>query len=383
MRRGGSGRTLPAIIAAALAATLAADIALLVSWRPDRPSGDGGLVSVEGGALPRVPPVAPLTKRYTPHLLVAADGPLPADAVERARRLKGVAGITVVDAARAQVGGQRLGVLGVDPSTFRAFAPEQTARSDQLWQTIATGGLAVSFTAGQNGSLPLGGVVQAGRGDRPGRVRVGAYAAMGIGDVDAVVSREQARALGMPQGNAIVVSAPKTDTKALTERLRRILPRGTRFAPLNTASRTPSEPRAPRQAEVAARPDGVQGVRSVITGNMMTRTMRDLVMEIDARFGPFPTIGCFRSGTDAQDHAHGKACDFMESVGGRMPSASAMRHGDQVAQYAISNARRLGVSYVIWKQHIWNVRGGGWRPMADRGSLTQNHYDHVHISVLR
>ncbi|GLZ06841.1 hypothetical protein Acsp03_43070 [Actinomadura sp. NBRC 104412] len=383
VRGRGSGRTLPAIIAAALAATLAADIALLVSWRPDRPSGDGDLVSVEGNALPRVPPVAPLTKRYTPHLLVAADGPLPADAVERTRRLKGVAGITVVDAARAQVGDQRLGVLGVDPSTFRAFAPEQTARSDQLWQTIATGGLAVSFAAGRNGSLPLGGVVQAGRGDRPGRVRVGAYAAMGIGDVDAVVSREQARALGMPQGNAIVVSAPKTDTKALTERLRRILPRGTRFAPLNTASRTPSEPRAPRQAEVAARPDGVQGVRSVVTGNMMTRTMRDLVMEIDTRFGPFPTIGCFRSGTDAQDHAHGKACDFMESVGGRMPSASAMRHGDQVAQYAISNARRLGVSYVIWKQHIWNVRGGGWRPMADRGSLTQNHYDHVHISVLR
>jgi hypothetical protein len=111
--------------------------------------------------------------------------------------------------------------------------------------------------------------------------------------------------------------------------------------------------------------------------------MRQVVMEIDARFGPFPTIGCYRTGGDAQDHAGGRACDFMESVGGRMPGASAMRHGDQVAQYAISNARRLGISYVIWKQHIWNVRGGGWRPMADRGSLTQNHYDHVHISVLR
>jgi hypothetical protein len=73
----------------------------------------------------------------------------------------------------------------------------------------------------------------------------------------------------------------------------------------------------------------------------------------------------------------------MESTGGRMPSAGAQRHGDQVARYAVANARRLGISYVIWRQHIWNVRGGGWRPMADRGGLTQNHYDHVHISVLR
>ncbi len=121
----------------------------------------------------------------------------------------------------------------------------------------------------------------------------------------------------------------------------------------------------------------------MIAGNLMTPTMRRLVMEVDGTFGPFPTIGCYRTNADAQDHADGRACDFMESTGGRMPSASALRHGDQVARYVISNADRLDVSYVIWKQHIWNARGGGWRPMADRGSLTQNHYDHVHVSVLR
>jgi hypothetical protein len=66
-----------------------------------------------------------------------------------------------------------------------------------------------------------------------------------------------------------------------------------------------------------------------------------------------------------------------------MPSASARAHGDAVAQYAISNASSLGVKYVIWRQRIWDVRsGGGWRAMEDRGSVTANHYDHVHISVL-
>ena len=389
MRTGGStrrtGRALPAVIAVALTATLAVDVVLVVSGRFEggEPRGTDRLVSVADGAADQVPPVAPLTKRYTPHLLVASTGTLPPAAVERARRLKGVAGLTVVDAARAQVAGRRVGLLGVDPSTFRAFAPAQSAESDQLWQSIATGGLAVSFAMGQDGSLPLGGIVQAGRSDRPGRVRVAAYAAMGIGDVDAVVSRAQARALGMPQGNALVVSAPKADPKVLEAKLKRILPRGTKIARLNVRQTAPSGNQGPRRAQVAGRPDGVRGTRSVIAGNLMTPTMRSVVMELDRMFGPFPTIGCYRTGADAQDHARGKACDFMESVGGRMPSSSAMRHGDQVAQYAISNARRLGIHYVIWKQHIWNVRGGGWRKMADRGSLTQNHYDHVHISVLR
>ncbi|MFD0534895.1 hypothetical protein ACFQY7_15235 [Actinomadura luteofluorescens] len=115
----------------------------------------------------------------------------------------------------------------------------------------------------------------------------------------------------------------------------------------------------------------------------MTPTMRTVLLEIAGMFGPFPVIGCHRSTGDPQDHGEGRACDFMESTGGRSPSAGAQRHGDEVARYAVANARRLGISYVIWRQHIWNVRGGGWRPMEDRGSITQNHYDHVHISVLR
>ncbi|MFB4319462.1 hypothetical protein [Actinomadura sp. 21ATH] len=376
---------LSGVIGVAVAVTLVTDVVIVATGRLDGREAKGGerLVSVAGGAAPQAPVVAPLTKRYTPHLLIAGTGTIPPAAVERTRRLKGVTGVTVVDAARAQVGDRRMGLLGVDPSSFRAFAPAQSAESDQLWQTVATGGLAVSFTMSQDGSLPLGGVVRAGRSDRPGQVRVGAYAAMGIGDVDAVVSRKKARALGMPQGNALVVSAPKANAGALQKKLQKILPKGTRIARLNAAATTPAQNKARRQPRVTGRPDGVRSARSPITGNMMTATMRTLVLEIDSMFGPFPTIGCFRSGADAQDHGVGRACDFMESGGGRMPSAGAMRHGDQVAQYAISNARRLGVSYVIWKQHIWNVRGGGWRPMADRGSITQNHYDHVHISVLR
>ncbi|QFG26397.1 hypothetical protein [Actinomadura sp. WMMB 499] len=378
------------IVGAAVGATLVTDVALLLSGhleppgRPATPAAPGNLVSVARGAAPPPPVVAPLSARRTADLLVAGEAALPGTAVERARELTGVTGLTVVDAANARVGGKRLGLLGVDPSQFRAFTPSRTAESDQLWRTIASGGMAVSFERGRDRELPLGTVVPAGGSTGDGRVRVGAYASLGIDDVDAVVSREQARALGLPSGNGLVVSAPKADLEKLAGRLRKVLPDGTKVARLR-ASRTSGNEGSSDRPRVTGRPDGARGDSTPITGNRMTPTMRTLLLEINSVFGPFPAIGCFRSTADAQDHGDGRACDFMQSTGGAMPSASALRHGDQVAAYAVANAGRLGVSYVIWRQRIWNAAraGEGWRPMEDRGSLTQNHHDHVHISVLR
>ena len=142
------------------------------------------------------------------------------------------------------------------------------------------------------------------------------------------------------------------------------------------------KPEVTKTAVGSGRPDGASGTKSPIAGNSMTARMRTVLVEIDGKFGPFPTIGCARPG-DPQDHGSGTACDFMESTGGTMPSASAQAHGDSVAQYVIDNASRLGIKYVIWKQRIYDMRGsGGWRQMEDRGSITQNHFDHVHVSVL-
>jgi len=61
---------------------------------------------------------------------------------------------------------------------------------------------------------------------RQTQLRVGAYATMGLGDVDAVVSRHVARQLGVPSGNALLISAPKTDLKKLSRTLRKVLPKG-------------------------------------------------------------------------------------------------------------------------------------------------------------
>ncbi|GIH92386.1 coiled-coil domain-containing protein [Planobispora siamensis] len=109
-----------------------------------------------------------------------------------------------------------------------------------------------------------------------------------------------------------------------------------------------------------------------------TVTMRNLVLQ---NF-PMPYgYGCLRPG-DPGDHGSGRACDFMMSSGGRVPTADAKARGDRLAQWAIDNGQRLGVMYIIWQQRYYDVRtGAGWRLMSNRGGNTANHIDHVHISM--
>jgi len=122
--------------------------------------------------------------------------------------------------------------------------------------------------------------------------------------------------------------------------------------------------------------------QSPTIGDNITPRMREVRDEIDQRFGPFPDIGCYRPGNDGE-HPLGRACDFMLSSGGVMPDASSIQKGYDIAAWAQANASRLGIMYIIYRQHIWDVRmaSSGWVPMEDRGSITANHYDHVHISV--
>jgi hypothetical protein len=122
--------------------------------------------------------------------------------------------------------------------------------------------------------------------------------------------------------------------------------------------------------------------QSPVIGDHMTPRMRRVMLAIDARFGPFPAIGCYRPGTSGE-HPLGRACDFMLSTGGVMPTSRWIQKGYQVARWAQANAARLGIMYIIYRQHIWDIRmaSAGWVLMPDSGSITANHYDHVHISV--
>ncbi|MFG1858914.1 CHAP domain-containing protein [Actinomadura geliboluensis] len=91
--------------------------------------------------------------------------------------------------------------------------------------------------------------------------------------------------------------------------------------------------------------------------------------------------GGYRPGDkiDPAGHPAGLAVDFMVEL-----TPEGKKTGDALAKYAIDNAAELNVKYVIWQQRIWNIERGdtAWRAMEDRGSPTQNHMDHPHVSFM-
>ncbi|HFI0718750.1 TPA: peptidoglycan-binding protein LysM, partial [Streptococcus suis] len=98
--------------------------------------------------------------------------------------------------------------------------------------------------------------------------------------------------------------------------------------------------------------------------------------EVTNAFG-ITSFSGYRAG-DTGDHGKGLAIDFM------VPQSSAL--GDQVAAYAAANLASKNISYIIWKQRFYSpyasIYGPAytWNLMPDRGSITENHYDHVHVS---
>jgi cell wall-associated NlpC family hydrolase len=175
--------------------------------------------------------VAPLGPLHPADLLVIAPTTLPPEVLTAIGKLSGVAAVNQVDAARIQVNGGYVATLGVDPSTFRAFTALPTAESAALWQNVADGDIAVSYLMGQQETLPLGGTVTV-TGAQSEQLRVGGFGTVGITGVDAVVSDPVARSLGIPAGNAIVVSAPNARLSVLIQQIGRVLPKGAAVAPL-------------------------------------------------------------------------------------------------------------------------------------------------------
>ncbi|MFC4534094.1 coiled-coil domain-containing protein [Sphaerisporangium dianthi] len=115
-------------------------------------------------------------------------------------------------------------------------------------------------------------------------------------------------------------------------------------------------------------------------GDNITPRTRLMRAEVKSHFPLHFPVGCYRA-EDSGEHPLGRACDFMLSSGGALPSAAGAALGEQVAAWAIKNGGKLGVKYVIYRQRIYNLGFPGWRAMENRGGVTANHFDHVHISM--
>lgn len=135
-----------------------------------------------------------------------------------------------------------------------------------------------------------------------------------------------------------------------------------------TPSRTYAAPAAPDYAGLAVAKSENAGLQP------QTAAFKEEVANL---FG-ITSFSGYRPG-DSGDHGKGLAIDFM------VPVSSAL--GDQIAEYAVKNMASRGINYIIWKQRFYapyDSKYGPaytWNQMPDRGSVTENHYDHVHVSM--
>ena len=179
---------------------------------------------------------------------------------------------------------------------------------------------------------------------------------------------------------APVAAAPATETPADTRGTSATEETATSTATSDTAtstyqaeqsqtpSRTYSAPAAPDYAGLAVAKSENAGLQP------QTAAFKEEVANL---FG-ITSFSGYRP-SDSGDHGKGLAIDFM------VPVSSAL--GDQIAEYAVKNMASRGINYIIWKQRFYapyDSKYGPaytWNPMPDRGSVTENHYDHVHVSM--
>ena len=270
--------------------------------------------------------------------------------------------VTSVEIQTPQAGATDATVASADLTTNQVTVDDQTVAVNDLSKPVNEDNKAVPVApAAETQEAPAEApVVEVPAAETPAQPAVPETPSYGAPAVNVEVQNQEAAPAAAPQ------SAPATEAPTET--------------PAAPAEEAPAA--QPAAVETAAAPE-VQPVASTPTSGNTIPTDPNLQpqaeafrQEIAAKFG-ITNIGGYRAG-DPDDHGKGLAVDVM------VPTSSQL--GDQVAQYAIDNMDRAGISYIIWKQQFYmpvdNIYGPAntWNQMPDRGGDTANHYDHVHIS---
>lgn len=103
--------------------------------------------------------------------------------------------------------------------------------------------------------------------------------------------------------------------------------------------------------------------------NMLTVNAVRAGRAIALQFPEVQSIGGYRANDPYPDHPSGRALDVMTYTNKAL--------GDRILNWLFDHNDQFKMQYAIWQQAMWYKKGAP-QAMADRGSPTQNHRDHVH-----
>ena len=273
--------------------------------------------------------------------------------------------VTSVEIQTPQAGATDATVASADLTTNQVTVDDQTVAVNDLSKPVNEDNKAVPVApAAETQEAP---VVEVPVAETPAQPAVPETPSYGAPATNVATQNPETAPASAPEAPATQPEAPATQPEA----------------PAETPAPADEAPAAqPAAAETVAAPEVQPVAETSTSGNTIPNDphlqpqAEAFRQEIAAKFG-ITNIGGYRAG-DPDDHGKGLAVDVM------VPTSSQL--GDQVAQYAIDNMDRAGISYVIWKQQFYmpvdNIYGPAntWNQMPDRGGDTANHYDHVHIS---
>lgn len=221
--------TLVFVVAASAIVTLGPEIERLAgNPRPEASSSPAASPSTSKSVSAVPAKVAPLRQLKPPQIFALSSKAMDEATLARIKRLRGVISLEPVGAATIEVNGRHVQALAVNPSTFRAYTIKVTAESDIVWQSVANGGLAVSFSTDINGAQP-GDRIMSGTHS----LYIAAQANTGIQAIDIVLSLEVGKLLGMRERNALLVHAPTANSVELREAILKILPAQSQVAAIS------------------------------------------------------------------------------------------------------------------------------------------------------
>jgi len=100
---------------------------------------------------------------------------------------------------------------------------------------------------------------------------------------------------------------------------------------------------------------------------------------VSAAFPQIKSIGGYRPDS-MKWHPQGLALDVMVSSAYPPLSPQGIALGNGIRDFLLKNAKTLGIDHAIWRQRIYYPDGTS-EAMEDRGGLTANHFDHVHVAT--
>jgi hypothetical protein len=214
----------------------------------DGPGGTRAMAAAEAAAVAQSHAPASLRQIILPDLLVVAPTGITSQELAQLGAISGVRDLISFDGAQIRAGSRMVSVIGVNPGTFRSWVPLETASNQAFWTALSGGEFVASPAARSVLRLRPGSAYQL-TGSASLKLRFGASAPLGIGEVDMLVNTQVSRQLGLVHSVAALISAPALSISALTADVGKVLGPSARTASLRQqvppASVTPSHPATP------------------------------------------------------------------------------------------------------------------------------------------